>query len=104
MQGPHPKTEAWIYDAGGTARHGWLELRDEDGETRPADGGWQRVVGFPPDGALGTARVAMWADQRDKYVLRLDLGNIQRWVICERLPALLHAIASVNALVQLGRR
>ena len=46
----------------------------------------------------------MWADQRDKYVLRLDLGNIQRWVICERLPALLHAVASVNALVQLGRR
>jgi hypothetical protein len=100
----HTKTEAWIFDASGTSRHGWLEIREESGELRPADGGWQRVAGFPPDGAPGTARVAMWADQRDKYVLRLDLGTIQRWVICERLPALLHAVGAVNALVQLGRR
>jgi hypothetical protein len=100
----HNKTEAWIVDASGTSRHGWLEIREENGELRPADGGWQRVEGFPAESAFGTARIAMWADQRDKYVFRLDLGSLQRWVICERLPALLHAAASVNALVQLGRR
>ena len=99
----HNKAEAWIFDASGTARHGWLEIVDENGEMRPADRGWQRVTGFPPETAFGAARLAMWADQRDKYVLRLDLGTIQRWVICERFPALLHAAGSVNALVQLGR-
>ncbi|MFN8640219.1 MAG: hypothetical protein U0802_00605 [Candidatus Binatia bacterium] len=104
MHGQHPKTEAWIYDVAGAARHGWLEIREENGEMRPADGGWQRVAGFPSDDAPGSAHVAMWSDQRDKYVLRLDLGNIQRWMICERLPALLHAIGAVQALVQLGRR
>jgi hypothetical protein len=97
----HSKTEAWIFDAGGTPRHGWLEIRDENGEMRPADRGWQRVSGYPLEG--GTARLALWADQRDKYVLRLDLGSIQRWVICERFPALLHAAGSLSALIQLGR-
>ena len=97
------KAEAWIYDASGTARHGWLEIIEEDGEMRPADRGWQHVAGFPPETAVGAARLALWADQRDKYVLRLDLGTIQRWVICERFPALLHAAGSVHALVQLGR-
>ena len=99
----HNKTEAWIFDASGTPRHGWLEIIEESGELRPTDRGWQRVVGFPPDGAFGAARLAMWADQRDKYVLRLDLGTIQRWVICERFPALLHAAGSLSALLQLGR-
>lgn len=98
----HTKTEAWIFDAAGAPRHGWLELREEDGEMRPADRGWHRVSGFPAEGG-GGARLALWADQRDKYVLRLDLGTIQRWVICERFPALLHAAGSVAALLQLGR-
>lgn len=97
----HNKTEAWIFDTSGTPRHGWLEILEENGEMRPADRGWQRVNGYPLEG--GAARLAMWADQRDKYVVRLDLGSIQRWVICERFPALLHAAASLSALIQLGR-
>ena len=98
----HNKTEAWIFDASGTPRHGWLEIVEENGEMRPADRGWHRVNGYPADSG-GGARVALWADQRDKYVLRLDLGTIQRWVICERFTALLLAADSLNALVQLGR-
>ena len=99
----HAKAEAWIFDASGTARHGWLEINDANGEMRPTDRGRLRVSGFPPETAFGAARLAMWADQRDKYVLRLDLGTIQRWVICERFPALLHTAASLSALVRLGR-
>lgn len=103
MHAQNPKSEVWIYDIAGAARHGWLEIREEHGEMRPADGGWQRVAGFPAEGAAGTARAAMWSDQCDKYVLRLDLGGMQRWMICEGLPALLHVADSVGALVGLGR-
>ncbi len=99
----HTKTEAWIFDASGTPRHGWLEISEEDGEMRPADRGWQRVTGFPSEGPADSAHLVIWADQRDKYVLRLDLGTIQRWVICERFPALLHAADSLSALIHLGR-
>ena len=97
----HNKIEAWIFDASGTPRHGWLEIIDDGGEMRPADRGWNRISGYPLEG--GAARMAMWADQRDKYVIRIDIGSIQRWVICERFPALLHTAASLSALVRLGR-
>ena len=80
---------------------GWRSSRSTANCVPPiAAGNAWRV---PAGTAVGAARLALWADQRDKYVLRLELGNIQRWVICERLPALLHAAGSVNALVQLGR-
>jgi hypothetical protein len=98
------KVEAWIFDVAGTPRHGWLEVGDEGGEARPADRGWNRVAVFPPDGTTGATRVVLWADQRDKYVARLDIGDLHRWIICERLPALLHALASLNALIAIGRR
>lgn len=103
MSGQGSKTEAWIFDASGTPRHGWLETREEAGELRPADGGWHRVAGLPPESAAGVTRVVLWADQRDKYVARLDIGDIRRWIICESLPALLGALRSLEALVALGR-
>ena len=95
--------EAWIFDAAGVSRHGWLEIREENGELRPADRGWHRVTALPPDGG-GATQVVLWADQRDKYVVRLDIGDIKRWIICERLQALLNTLASLDALVALGRR
>jgi len=99
------KTHAWIFDIAGLAREGWLELREEDGELRPADKAWHRLAVFPPGAESGGAtRVVLWADQRDKYIVRLDLGDAQRWIICEQLPALLGAVESLNALVQLGKR
>ncbi|MEO8605810.1 MAG: hypothetical protein ABI629_24790 [bacterium] len=99
------KTHAWIFDAAGTAREGWLELLEEDGELRPADKAWQRIETLPPGtGPAGTTRLVLWADQRDKYIVRLDIGALHRWLICEQLPALLHAVKSLEALVNLGKR
>lgn len=98
------KTEAWIFDAAGAPRHGWLEVSEENGEMRPADRGWNRVATLPPDGTASATRVVLWADQRDKYVARLDIGDLRRWMICERLPALLNALASFDALIAIGRR
>lgn len=104
MASGHPKTEVWIYDAGGGVRDGWLEIREEDGELRPADRAWERVTDFPPEAGASTAHVVLWADRRDKYIARLDLGPLQRWIICERLPALLRVLDSLHAVVALGRR
>jgi len=97
------KSEVWIYDATGGVHDGWLELIEEAGQLRPADRGWSIVAVFPPEGgASGTTRVVLWADQRDKYVARIDIGELHRWVICERLPALLRTLPSFDALVRLG--
>jgi len=98
------KTHAWIFDIVGGPREGWLELREENGELRPADKAWLRIGTFPPDAPQGMTRVILWADQRDKYIARLDLGGSQRWLVCEQLPALMQAAESLNALVQLGKR
>jgi hypothetical protein len=96
------KTHAWIYDTAG-AHDGWLELREEDGELRPADTAWKRIAAFPPlPDPARTTRVLLWADQRDKYIARIDIGTSQRWIICEQLPALLRALPSLEALVRLG--
>ncbi len=98
------KAEVWIYDAGGGMRDGWLELREEQGELWPADRAWERVTEFPPDASASTARVVLWADRRDKYIARLEVGGLQRWIICERLPALLRVLESLHAIVALGQR
>ncbi|MDX2170482.1 MAG: hypothetical protein SF182_25645 [Deltaproteobacteria bacterium] len=96
------KTHAWIYDTVGT-HDGWLEIREEDGELRPADVAWKRIASFPAEPEAGRpTRLVLWADQRDKYIARLDIGEVQRWVICEQLPALLRALPSFEALFRLG--
>lgn len=97
------KTHVWIYDTAG-AHDGWLEIREEGGELRPADVAWKRAAEFPAasDGSPQT-RIVLWADQRDKYVARIDIGSLHRWVICEQLPALLRALPALEALVRLGR-
>ncbi len=98
------KTHAWIYDTAGT-HDGWLEVREEDGELRPADTAWKRVATFPTGADSGRpTRVVLWADQRDKYIARLDIGELHRWVICEQLPALLRAVPSFEALLRLADR
>jgi hypothetical protein len=95
------KTHAWIYDAVST-HDGWLELREEDGELRPADVAWKRVVAFPAAPEAGRpTRMVLWADQRDKYIVRLDIGELHRWIICEQLPALLRVLPAFEALVRL---
>jgi hypothetical protein len=98
------KAAAWIFDATGEARDGWLQVIEVDGELRPADQGWSPLAAFPPQpDPARSIRIALWADKRDKYVARVDLGAEQRWIICERLPALLRVVEQLNALVQLGR-
>jgi hypothetical protein len=96
------KTEVWIYDANGAVHDGWLELTEEAGQLRPADRGWNIIAVFPASAEAGTTRVVLWADQRDKYFARLDLGDLHRWIICERLPALLRALPALESLVRLG--
>lgn len=98
------KTQAWIYDARGSVQDGWLEVQEKAGQLCPADAGWRIVAVLPPESDTGhVTRVVLWADQGDKYVARLDIGDLHRWVICERLPALLRALDALNALVQLGK-
>jgi len=97
------KMHAWIYDTAG-AHDGWLEIREEDGEMRPADAAWKRVAAFPAEAdAAPATRVVLWADQRDKYIARLDVGELRRWIICEQLPALLRAIPSLEAFVRIAK-
>ena len=97
---PIKKTHAWITDVGGVSRKGWLEVLEDKGDARPADPGWRRMAVFPK--GSGATKVHLWADDVDKYIARIDVGNDQRWVVMEGLPALLATAESLNALVQLG--
>jgi len=95
------KTHAWIFDATGIARKGWLQIIDEGQNARPADKGWRPLAAFPRQPGA-TTRVLLWADDVDKYIGRIDVGGDRRWIIMEGLPALLSNMNSLNSLVQMG--
>jgi len=98
---PLKKTHAWIFDATGIARKGWLQIVDDGKDARPADKGWRPMAAFPRSAGPVT-RVLLWADDVDKYIGRIDIGGDRRWIIMEGLPAFLTAMKSLNALVQMG--
>lgn len=95
------KTHAWIFDGSGVARKGWLQVFEGATDARPADKGWRAMAELPgpPDSAV---RVYLWADDVDKYVVRIDIGWDRRWLILEGLPALLDTAGSLSALLQMG--
>jgi hypothetical protein len=100
---PIRKTHAWIFDVGGIARKGWLQIIEEGGgDAKPADRGWRPIASFPSSGTSST-RIFLWADDVDKYIARIDVGTDRRWIVMEGLPALLGNAASLSALIEMGR-